>query len=245
MRLQKVFKESYVKTLRDRLRANISTDHYALEEFPYEQNMVRSLSGVYHPEDLSSKMNPNDDLASAKALYEAYEKIPPVVASSDTFWVYLTHVDLFHYMRQRWKKVMIGEADNTYIEAHWIANGSNYGSSSLQDLWWAVHGTIDKERGDKRKYELTDFLFSNIHFRELVTTKLFRHKEAVIGILEFLTENKEVCNIYTKRRFRYIMKYFNQLGSTKLLPYLDRDFFKSELCKQKRYILNYTKEDIE
>ena len=234
MGLQKVFRESYVKILRDNVRTGQSLPAYSEKEFPYDKSMVRSIA-LSQPVGLLDKMDCGDDLASAKALYEAYPEMTPLLASNDAFWIYLTHVDLFTYIQTRWPKVLRGEADSDYIENHWFQGGRP--ETVLSGLWWSVYCTIDKERGEERKYEITDFLFKHIHFRELAATSLFRHKEAVIGIMEFLMENPELSESYTKWRIRYIMKYFNQLGAVKVLSYLDRNFFKSELEKIKETLL--------
>lgn len=242
MMLQKVFKESYAKGLRDKVRAGIDLSDYSKEEFPYDKTMVGSIANLHQPKGLLEKMDFGDDLASAKALYEAYPGMTPLLASNDSFWTYLTHVDLFPYIQQRWPKVIQGEADKTYIENHWFQGGNFSFQTTLSGMWWTVYCTVDEDRGQEYKYEITDFLFSHAHFRELVGTSLFRHKEAVIGILEFLMENPELSSSYTKWRIRYIMKYFNQLGATKLLSYFNRGFFKTELEKKKDVLLNRTSE---
>ena len=240
--LQKVFKDSYVKDLRDRVRAGIGLSSYSQEEFPYDKTMIGLIANLHQPNGLLEKMDFSDDLSSAKALYEAYPDMTPLLASNDSFWTYLTHVDLFTYVQQRWPKVIQGDADKTYIENHWFQGGNAFAQNTLSGLWWSVYCTIDENRGPERKYEITDFLFSRIHFRELSGTSLFRHKEAVIGIMEFLMENPELSDSYTKWRIRYIMKYFNQLGATKLLSYFNRDFFKSESEKKKGVLLHRTGE---
>ena len=242
MKLQKVFKESYVKELRDKVRAGINLSNYGKTEFPYNEKMVRAIANLYQPEDLLEKLDYTDDLISAKVLYEAYPNMSPLLASNDCFWTYLTHVDLFQYIQARWPKVLRGEADKNYTESHWFQGGNSFQQTSLSGLWWSVYGTIDESRGNERKYEITDFFFSNINYREFVGTTLFRHKEAIIGIMEFLMEHPDIANSYAKWRIRFIMKYFNQLGAVKVLSYFKRDFFKAELEKKKETLLNRTQE---
>lgn len=239
MGLQKVFRESYVKTLRDNVRTGQSLPEYSKDEFPYDKDMVRSIN-LRQPVGLLDKMDYENDLVSAKALYEAYPGMTPLVASNDNFWIYLAHVDLFPYMKKRWPKVLNGEADSDYIISHWFQEGRSV-QTTLSGLWWSVYCTIDEGRGEERKYEITDFFFRNQNLRELVATSLFRHKEAVVGIMEFLMENPDLSESYTRWRIRYIMKYFNQLGAVKVLSYLDRNFFKSELKKIKGTLLSRAK----
>lgn len=77
MALQKVFKESYIETLRN----NIVPEYYAGESFDYDDTQIRYLANVEHPEGLLEKMNPDNDLESAIALYEAYPTLTTLSAS--------------------------------------------------------------------------------------------------------------------------------------------------------------------
>lgn len=241
MALQKVFKESYVKQLRDKVRAGIELENYALEgDFPYDKTMVSSLAGIEQPIGLEQRLDPNPtgDFKSAVTLYEAYPNLSPVMASNENFWIYLTHADCFHYTQKRWPEVLNGKADSKYIENHWFLSERGFSQTTLAWLWWAVHLTLDPGRSENRRYELTEFLFEKNYIKELLSTRLIRHKEAVIGITEFLMDNEDVSSGLYVRRIRFIKKYFNQLGAVKQLAYLNRNFFYKELLLQKDNILN-------
>ena len=237
--LQNMFYESYVATLRDKIKCNINTDDYYKEEFPYDKSKVKPLKGIYQPNDLIGRMDAHNELQSAKALYEAYEDIPLSLASDEKFWIYLTHVDLFNYVQERWLKNLKKKATNDYIYKHWFYNEKGIMQTTLMGLWWAVHCSIDKSRGSEHKYDLTDTLFISKDFQvRFGSSVLFRHKEAVIGILDYLYENPKIFSESTKRRGQYIMKYFNVLGAVKELAYFDRDYFKSEMSKIKNDLLS-------
>ena len=121
--LQLTFKESYVRTL----RSNIKVENYLGTEFPYDHNMVRRVAGVIQPKDLDKKLDPNDNYKSAIALFEAYQDISLLVASSEPFWVYLAHVDLFNCQMQRIKLnifKIIGSIQLRRCAQHlWICGG--------------------------------------------------------------------------------------------------------------------------
>lgn len=240
MALQKVFKETYTKQLRDKVRAGIELENYARvdEGFPYDPNMVASLSGIEMPLGLETRLDPENDFKTAITLYEAFPGLSPVMASNENFWIYLTHVDCFHYTQKCWPKVLNGQADNKYIENHWFLHERGLGQTTLAWLWWAVHGSLDPNRSKNRRYELTEFLFEKNYIKELISTKLFRHRPAVIGITEFLMDNEDVSSGLYVRRIRFIKKYFNQLGAVKQLAYLGKYFFYDELVRQKNNILN-------
>ena len=74
---------------------------------------------------------------------------------------------------------------------------------------------------------------------------LFRHKEQVFGILQFLMDNEDVASEHFRQRSRWIAQYFNKVGAVKQLRSLNRDFFYSELVKLKDVLLNIkTDEDV-
>lgn len=227
--LQLTFKESYVRTL----RSNIKVENYLGSEFPYDHNMVRRVAGVIQPKDLDKKLDPNDNYKSAIALFEAYQNISLLVASSEPFWVYLAHVDLFNYVQQRWNGLTKAENKIKYIQDHWFYAASPM-RTTLMDMWWSVYCTIDRDRPQGKEYELTKIFFENETFRTRVfgTSAIFRHREAAIGVLEYIESNTNI-----KKRFeengRLIASYFNQLGATKQLAYLDREYFRKEMEKIK------------
>lgn len=226
MELQKVFKHKYM----DELGRNIQVFDYICETFPYDTSKVKTLANVYKPEGLIDKLNPNDDFTSAIEIYKAYSTISPLLASLPDLWVYLAHTDLFGYVQQRWP---IPEGYNeeeaiNHINNHWFKTDSI--RSSLSGLWWSVYLSIDNSRIDK--YELTRVLFSNETFRSRVfgSSLLIRHKEAAMGILEYIHENKEKFEGFESKG-RDIARYFNQLGAYKMLSSLDKDYFKKEMEK--------------
>ena len=244
MALQSVFKRGYV----DYLKNNIKPEAYLGDHFEYDQSQVVRLYGVPHPEDLLEKLNPTPegDLQTAIAIYEAYPNLSPLFAQQDDLWVYLTHVDLFDYVKKRWPIKTgkdVGIANQcAFIEDHWFRNPSMI-RSALKGLWWAIYCSIDESREDK--YELSRVLFKNYSFRTRYfgTYELFRHKEATIGILGFLHDNPDIFAYSVENRGRFISRYFNQLGGVKQLASLDRTFFRAECERIKPKLLEITERE--
>ena len=236
MALQKVFREAYVEAL----RSNIDPAKYAGESFDYEESQVHYMANVHQPENLLERMDEKDELKSAIALYEEYKKLTPLAASKNDLWAYLAHVDLFSYMQKRFPAVTDGTADVKYIREHWFRSANGTIRSSLAGLWWSVYCSVDESREDK--YELTKMLFQNDNIRThyFGPSTIFRHREAVIGILEFLVENPDISKVHFNSRCIYIAQDFNRLGAVKQLAYLDRNFFKNELEKKKAVLLKVT-----
>lgn len=239
---QLVFKEKYVHKLKNSLTSGNSLEFYRSREFIYDKKQVLMLPNIELVPDLADQLDVKDDFKSAVVLYKAFEKLEPIQASDERLWTYLTHVDLYSYMIKRWGEVYNGKSanPNKYILDHWFLSSSAQSSllrHALAGLWWSVYLSVDESKGDD-KFSLTKILFRQLDFptRTLGLYKLGRHKEAVIGILEFIQENDELFNSKFEDKTRFVTKHLNFIGGVKPISYYDRDFFKSELRKVKNEI---------
>lgn len=238
LQLQKTFKESYMKTLRDAVKSGEALPLYCAESFDIDESNVKRLANVYAPNGLAEKLSitKDNDFLSAVAVYEAYENISPLLASNETFWAYITHTTMFNYTQSRWPKVLDNTASSEYVLSHWFVGGQGILRNAAAALWWGVYSTVDKSRDNK--YELTEILFKNYTMRvnTFGSSLLIRHKEAMIGILSFLHENPDVME-KSEPRCLFITKYFNRLGASKQLTYMDRTFFYNTLLRLKEKIM--------
>ena len=245
MQLQKTFTESYMKTLRDAVKSGTAIQLYKTGEFNIDSKYVRNLANVYAPDGLAEKLEQvwEDDLMSAIAIYEAYKDISPLLASNESFWAYITHVDLFSYCQKRWPQVLEKDCSSTYIIDHWFLGPNGLLRNAIASLWWSVHNTIDESR--ENKYELTEVLFMNYTLRVVTfgSYQLIRHKEAMIGILSFLKDNPTITMNAFEIRGQFLLKYFNRIGAVKQLAYLKRDYFYNTCEKLKDKILKVTKRE--
>ena len=57
MLLQKTFRESYMKTLRDAVKSGDAIPLYAADAFEVDATQVKRLANVYAPEGLADKLN--------------------------------------------------------------------------------------------------------------------------------------------------------------------------------------------
>lgn len=242
MELQKTFKESYMKTLRDAVKSGVAIPLYGKEAFEVDTTQVKRLANVYAPVGLVEKLNEvsEDDFKSAVAIYEAYKDISPLLASNEAFWAYLTHVDLFSYAQKRWPKVKENDCSADYILDHWFVGSYGLLRNAIASMWWSVYNSIDESR--ENKYELTELFFKNYTLRIVAfgPSLLIRHKEAMIGILSFLLDNPDITNNALEYRGQFISKYFNRLGAVKQLSFLNREFFYSKCVHLKDKILSVT-----
>lgn len=246
MALQKTFKEKYANQLQYEAKQGIGINRYTKLEFEYDKSQILMIPTIEQPEGLLDKMDSSDDLVSAKNLYEAYENITPLQASDESFWTYLTHVDLFPYVQERNNAVLEeGFDDAKYIDNYFFHGNGGLIYHPLAGLWWDVHCTIDKESSEPYKY--TNYLFKDYGLRVTYMGRysLFRHKEEVFGILQFLMDNEDVASEHFRQRSRWISQYFNKMGAVKQLRSLNRHYFYSELIRLKDVILSIeTDEDV-
>lgn len=246
MALQRTFKEKYANQLQYEAKHGIGIDCYTKQEFEFDKNQVLMIPSIEKPEGLLDEMDPTDDLTSAKKLYEAYNSISLLQASDESFWTYLTHVDLFPYVQKRNNAVLEeGFNDAKYIDNYFFHGFGGLIYHPLAGLWWDVHCSIDKESSEPYKY--TDYLFKDYGLRVTYMGRyaLFRHKEEVFGILQFLMDNTDIAKEHFRQRSRWISQYFNKIGAVKQLRSLNRDYFYSELNRQKDVILMIkTDEDV-
>jgi hypothetical protein len=233
MEKQQIFKEKYLLNMKD----EIDTDKYRSNEFIFDRKQTFMMPNITKPEGLLSRLNHQNDFESAVQIFEAFKKLEPIQASDERFWAYLSHVDLYPYMIKRWGVLNKGITTDVkdYIIEHWFLSSNAQSGllrNALAGLWWAVYLSVDESRLEK-KYELTEVLFRQLDFptRTLGTYKLGRHKEAVIGILEFIKENEKLFSTGFEKKTRFVTKHINQIGGVKPISYYDRSFFKNELQK--------------
>lgn len=234
---QLLFKSKYTATLKEQVSLDESLDKYKSKDFIYDKKQVLMMPNIEESMNLADKLDASNDFKTAIQLYEAFKDLEPIQASDERFWTYLAHVDLYPYMIKRWPGVKSGEASDPrkYILDHWFLSSSAQSSllrHALAGLWWAVYMSVDESRRESR-YELTKILFRQLDFptRTLGTYKLGRHKEAVLGILEFINENENLFKTKFQSKARFVTEYLNIVGGIKPIAYYDRNFFKSELEK--------------
>ena len=239
---QAIFTEDFCNTLRLNLKAGQSISNYTLngESFKYTDKDVCYLNDFRVDKEKLAKLNTESpsSLESAILLYEALPDLNPLLASYAPFWLYIAHVELVTYMRNRWPNVLVNrdgrenskDAQIGYILDYWFSSMGSSSKTWLPNLWWAVYLSVDPRREDK--YSLTKILFKqeDLRTRTLGTYTLFRHKPATVATLSFIESHMDTTfNHSFQNRCRYMTKYLNYLGGCRLLSYMDEDFFTKML----------------
>lgn len=237
MELQKIYSDSFV----EELRKNATPEKYQAIEVcgaDLDNADFTQMDGIYNNainiapiirdgevvNDGSKRMIPDKDhdFESAVALFEAYENLSPYFASRKGFWTYLSHNELYSYVKKRW-------GDTSKIKEHWFDIGRR---GSLSGLWWAVYYTVDRTKEGDERYWLTRQLFVNQTFRTrtFFNSSLGMNQEILRGTLMFMERNPELFKRGTgEARLDYIKTYFGRLGCTKELTALNDAFFVKEL----------------
>lgn len=244
MELQKTFKPTYCSALRARAKEGLHLYEYREKTFPIDDSQVTKLADVYHPDGLLDELIPEQkyDFENAVKIYKAYENLSPLIASMESFWAYLTHVDLFPFVQKRCSNILKQEIKETNILEHWfMGNGiTNKMGNAIAGLWWCVKLSVDNSVKGEERFDLTKILFSKSDIRQNLSTSttLFPNNEAVIGILQAFKEHPELLQGNVSDRNRFIIQSFNRLGGVKQLSYMDRTFYKEEIEKNIDSILS-------
>lgn len=234
MEQQKVFTNGYVSVLLDAVSSGKIDAYSDMDHFPYDETQFLVAEDVIKPQGLLTEMNQADgDGEAAKALFRAYSGLTPVQAAYNPFWVYLSHVDLYGFVRRRWPDIDTKNDPANYIREHWFGKDI---MQSLSGWWWSVYFTVSE---DKKDFTLTDFLFDQREDlrQNLGTSSLFRHRPFTRALLSFLIENNDVTDVAQIPRGRFIIQYFNRLGAIKQLAIMDEQFFKTVLNDLKPRIM--------
>jgi len=228
MEKQKIFTSGYVRKLKDEVLNETSLKFYEESEFIIDESRLLEMPNIYQPDNLYGKLRIHDDFTSAIAIYEAYENLTPLQASDERLWTYLSHVDLFSYLQERWPN----RKTSGYVMNHWFIESRSPGKlirDNLSGMWWVVKLSVDKSRTDK--YELTKLLFRDrdLPFRRLGQLRFGRYQPAVIAMLEFIGENQKLFQNKYEAKTREITKFLNLYGGTKPIPYFEKSKIKSLL----------------
>lgn len=236
MASQYKFKKSFLEKIKQLAKDSSNLHLFATEKFDYKPTDLVSMHGVTRPETLlDDMMNADSEYDAAIMLYRAYENITPLTASDEAFWSYLALVELNPYARKRLDSLK-NLVSNKVVLARYFAQ-ERIIKNVIARLWWAVQksdrGTV---AGDKR-FELTETLFSHTElFDTLTQSKLFRYKNATMGILTFFTAHSYLIS---RENTLAAMKYFNRAGGARELIALPESFFIRELERKfSNHIIN-------
>lgn len=219
--LQRTFSKEYTSVLKQKVKSG-NTVTYGLDKFEFEENGrdVYPLQNVRKENVILDASK--SDFDNAVQLYESFKSLPPFIASEEALWTYLTHVEHFNYVKERWK--INSESSSDLILKRFFYSSSVAMDNAISRLWWGTHLTKDETLDDPYKY--TRILLGDGNsdlLQNLSKSKLFRYPDAVRGIMKFFSEYDNRTDFSKVNRF--IIQYFNRLGGVKQLIYMEKDFY--------------------
>lgn len=195
------------------------------------------LSGMLDYTGINKKNKSEDDYEAGKILFEAFKDLTPMQAAQSHFWQYLSHVDLYEYMRKRWEDVNKSDCKPSYIAEHWFYKQNR---NWLEGLYWSFKNTVQTNEDGTLDYTYTKFLFrdQNLRNRGIIPSKtVFRNPEALKGVLQFCIEEIEKKergedSVFDKH-FEYritgqrgVVQLVNKLaGVIEAAAYISQDFY--------------------
>lgn len=229
LRLYKLISNNDFETIEKYKNLDDFNFNFLSSEFEEDNNFE-----IHNIENIALQMlpyaarNDNSEYQAALIFWNHTKHLTPFQASDIGLWNYLNHFPFYLYLQKRWE----GKIDSAIgIKNHFIQKSSSQGElidHTLSGYWWSFYLSVDKSRVNE--FELTEVLYQNSSFRtkNFGSSKIFRHKEAVIGTLEFIIENKLNKSTFEENT-RAITVFLNLLGGIKPLSYFNKDWFKEKL----------------
>lgn len=228
----KIFEESYCNELRREIR-NGNLSRLGEDHFDYDNTRELSTNILIDDSTFERiiKCGKDDLFTASRLLYEAFPTLSSLQASYDPFWIHLSLVELYDYLRNVYPD--IEKYKSQYVLNHYMM--SKFTAYNLCGMWWAVKMTVTKTSNDSNDYSLTKFLL-NEHTQltqSLVESQLFRCQQVTRGVVEYFFENPTEC---TADIIRETLKHLNFLGSIKQLACISSELIKNEIGKQMPHI---------
>lgn len=228
MELQKQFTMEYLTRIKNQVYEEATLSMYCDESFPIDptEDAIVKIPGVYNvPVDLvisnTGKLTA-DDFDNAVKFFTAYKSLSPIIASQESFWAYLTHVEYFDYVKTRWQ-ITNDTSVASIIDHFFVTSMLKIARNGLARLWWPVFLTYDEANSDP--YHLTKIFFTNTEVvQEMSESQFFTCKPLTQGILEFFEAHEEIK--LTKAAIDKVMSYYNKLGGVRQIAFEDKEFFK-------------------
>jgi hypothetical protein len=241
---QKAFTTDYTEELEDNISSNC--ENYSKLQFEYDSARVLDMPFESH-EGLLDEMTPflsteaKVEVDAAIKLYEAYKDLTPLQASHRPFWIYLSHVDLFPYMRERWlvKDVPEGEKLVDHIKSHWFYKNGKL-RSHLEGMYWLVRQSVKYHEDGIPDYTETRFLFSRrvLGDRGIAARQfIFRNERIFRGIIEYIMKNEDtIFAHHMQARATYCASLLNSKGGVVELSTWDENDVERYLDQHKHEI---------
>ena len=232
MTTQKVFKESVVNLLRERLKTDVSgyqlNDPWVETTFP-ERSLFANTKLAELPDDLLLLPDGEEkfDLENSERLYSALRGLTLTQAADPRLWTYLTHVKYWKYMRKRWPIKDGAEADKvkgSVISRYFLVGDKARAltRNGVARLWWAGHTCYSSgSAGSEFAYAKALFATQDV-YASLMERAFSKNRKIIQPVLSVLTKKLESGSPFDDReKVRDLGKHLVLLGGAMVLDILD------------------------
>jgi hypothetical protein len=239
-----IFKGVFLERLRKDLHKNVGfydePDSWLLGSGDPTQRYLET--GIDFKDSLDLVEPQGSDLGDAEnavRLHKALGHLSRLQARDPRLWARLTHIELWSYMRKRWRvERFTGDKAVRFVESRYFvvqAQGRALLRNGAARLWWSAQLSYDGDRSDP--YELTRVLFHYLDITQSILERnLGRSSTVTTAFLGFLLENQDPLlkgGDLNRKRIRGLAKYLNLHGGFCLLDVLLReqitDLLRAEL----------------
>ncbi|MBE7476011.1 MAG: hypothetical protein B6D44_00325 [Ignavibacteriales bacterium UTCHB2] len=235
---QKIFSKYYTEELISKIENGNFSEYLSDSPFPYENKMPPGESTIEVNENFSLKLPLSSaelyDMENSISLYSEFKSITETQASDNRLWTYLSHINLWEYMRKRWPAEKLGEESEDLFDELSVKNRqanfiiSRYHlktpnrrrllRNGISRLWWYAHLTYDDKRSDP--FELTRILLAHQDkAQNLLERSLGSDNKILVAVLEYLKFNPGL----TREQVRDKIKEINLVGGVKNLHLLEQN----------------------
>jgi hypothetical protein len=208
----------------------INVDRYRTGDFQYlisdASNFIETEYNINDSEVAKVKISDGDfnEVQCCLGIYNGLPNISAYLARDQRLWVYLTHIVLLEYTRQRWPIPEDKEKAISHIKKHFFASGARgiERDNAISRLWWMA-SICGKVEGLSLEKSLTAFLYqsdvrANIVERPTTSQNVVLLSSVIRKLDQSYHSDKE---LYGREKFRTVMKELNLQGGTKLLEVLE------------------------
>jgi len=223
-----LFRESLVNELSKDIEANI--EKYRTGNFQYlisdTTNLRETEFDLNEVELAKIKIEPSDfnEVQCCLGAFNGLPGISAYLARDQRLWVYMTHIVLLEYTRQRWPIPEDKEKAISHIKKHFFASGARgiERDNAISRLWWMA-SICNKVEGLTLEKSLTAFLYqsdvrANIVERPTTSQNVVLLSAVIRKLDESYRGDKE---LYGREKFRSVMKELNLQGGVKLMEVLE------------------------
>lgn len=235
--------EQLIADIPDNIEKYTSEESW-VDQYFTEKSMDRYYrsTGIAIPDFELEIGGPEKDAENASIIYDAMKDVlNPRLASDIRLWAYLTHVNFYKYMVNRWSVQMPDQTDETEtddsnakkvvsrINSRYFfgsSNGKAFVRQGIVRLYWSAALTYDAQNSNP--YEMTDyFLGKQDCFVAATERTLARNKTFLLAALKVLKEYGDISRIDIRAYFAEV----NRTCGIELLDSLSSDN-AYDLCKR-------------